>query len=394
MAEPRLQAGVSRGEERPLPYWRLSSFYLCFFAVLGALAPYWGPYLKDQGFSAAEIGQLIAILHGTKIIAPNVWGWIADHSGRRMWVVRLGAGAALVSFAGVLVGSGFWWLALVMTVFSFFWNAALPQFEANTMNHLGHADHRYSRIRLWGSVGFIVAVLAFGELIDRFGVDILPWLVLVTFVGLWLAAQVSPEAPQGRHHRQAEPILRVLFRPEVLGFLAACFLLQASHGPYYAFFSIYLEEHGYRSGMIGLLWAVGVVAEIGLFLLMHRLLPRFGPRLLMLVAIALAALRWVLIGALPAELPVLLFAQSLHAASFGVYHAVGIHLVNRFFVGRNQGRGQALYSSVTFGAGVAAGSLVSGLLWDPLGGAMTFYLGAVTAAVAFLLAFVSLRRRA
>ena len=376
----------------PLPYWRLSAFYLFFFAVLGGLAPSWGPYLRAQGFSSLEIGLLIAVLHGTKIIAPNVWGWIADRSGHRMWVVRLGAFVATLSFAGVLVGSQFWWLALVMTVFSFFWNAALPQFEANTMNHLGSAAHTYGRIRLWGSVGFIIAVLAFGELIDRHGVDILPWLILIAFVGLYAAAQVSPEAPQQVHSRAAEPILRVLFRPEVAGFLLACFLLQASHGPYYAFFSIYLEDLGYSSSMIGLLWALGVVAEIGLFLLMHRLMPRFGARLLFLLAVAFTVLRWILIGALPTNLPVLLFAQSLHAASFGVYHAVGIHLINRFFIGRNQGRGQALYSSITFGAGVAVGSLGAGLLWDRVGGSMTFYLAAATAVLSLLCAHWALRR--
>jgi len=375
-----------------LPYWRLSAFYLCFFAILGALAPYWGPYLRAQGFSSAEIGQLIAILHGTKIIAPNIWGWIADLSGRRMWIVRYGALAALISFTGVLVSSGFWWLALVMMVFSFFWNAVLPQFEANTMNHLGAGDRNYSRIRLWGSVGFIITVLLFGELIERHGVDILPWLVLACFVALWVSSMLAPEAVQGRSSQAHEPILRVLFRPEVLGFFLACFLLQASHGPYYAFFSIYLADLGYSGGTIGLLWALGVLAEIGLFLVMHRLMPRFGPRNLLLAALVLAALRWTLIGAVPDVLWLLLFAQILHAATFGVYHAVGIHLVNRFFTGRNQGRGQALYSSITFGAGVAVGSLVAGLVWDVIGGPATFYLAAGSSIAAFAVAFVALRR--
>lgn len=376
-----------------LPYWRLSAFYCCFFAVLGGLAPYFGPYLNHLGFSAAEIGQLIAILHATKIVAPNVWGWIADRTGRRMVVVRLGALAALISFAGVLLGSDFWWLAGVIALFSFFWNAALPQFEANTMNHLGQADHRYSRIRLWGSVGFIISVVGFGEIIDRFGVALLPWLLLVFFAGLWVASQAAPEARQGARHHASDPILRVLFRPDVLGFFLACFLLKASHGPYYAFFSIYLEEVGYSSSMIGILWAVGVVAEILLFLVMHHLLPRFGARWLMTVAMLLSALRWVLIAAAPQMLPVLLFAQALHAASFGVYHAVGIALVNRYFVGSHQGRGQALYSSITFGAGVAAGSLASGLLWDALGGSVTFYLGAVAAGLAAVIALASLPGR-
>ncbi len=373
-----------------LPYWRLSAFYLFFFAVLGGLAPYWGPYLRAEGFSAAEIGQLSAILHATKNLAPNVWGAIADRTGRRMAVVRLGALGGLVTFAGVLLGSTFWWLALVMALFSFFWNAALPQFEANTMNHLAGQGHRYSRIRLWGSVGFIIAVVGFGELIDRFGVGILPWLLLAMFFGLWVSSQLVPQARQPERAAVADPILSVLLRPDVVGFFLACFLLKASHGPYYAFFSIYLEENGYGSTLIGILWAVGVVAEIALFLVMHRLMPRFSPRLLMTVAMLLSALRWGLIAVAPQTLALLLFAQSLHAASFGVYHAVGINLVNRYFVGANQGRGQALYSSITFGAGVAAGSLAAGLLWDVVGGSATYYLAALVAMIAAVVAVASL----
>ncbi|MGD8313039.1 MAG: MFS transporter, partial [Gammaproteobacteria bacterium] len=135
-------------------YWRLSGFYLFYFASLGGLIPYWSLYLKALDFSIAEIGELVAILMATKIVAPNVWGWIADHTGHRMMIVRMASLLATIAFAGVFLAHGFWWLALVMTVFSFFWNAALPQFEATTMNHLGMRTHRYSSIRLWGSVGF------------------------------------------------------------------------------------------------------------------------------------------------------------------------------------------------------------------------------------------------
>lgn len=375
-----------------LPYWRLSAFYLFFFAILGGLVPYWGPYLRAQGFSAAEIGELIAILNATKIVAPNLWGWIADHTGRTLFVVRVAALLALLAFAGVLLGSGYWWIALVMTVFSFFWNAALPQFEANTLNHLGDDAHHYSRIRLWGSIGFIAAVLVLGYLIDIYGLALLPYAVLLLFAGMLMSSVLAPEEGSGQRDHEQPGFLRVLKRPEVLGFFVACFLLQASHGPYYAFFSIYLEDHGYRADAIGWLWALGVIAEIGVFLLMHRWLPRFGPRRLMTAALVLAVLRWVLIGAFVDLLPVLLFAQTLHAATFGVYHAVGIAVVNRYFVGRNQGRGQALYSSLTFGAGVALGSLVSGYLWGWLGGAVTFYLAAGVAAVAAVAAHRNLPR--
>lgn len=175
-----------------LPFKRLAAFYFCFFGVLGVLAPYWGPYLRSRGFGAAEIGELIALLHATKIIAPNLWGWLADRTGRRIAIIRGACLAALVGFAGVLLPGGYWWMALVMMAFSFFWNAALPQFEANTMSHLGAETHRYPRIRLWGSVGFMLSVLVLGEAVDRLGAGIVPWVLLGLFA---LLAGVSLSAP-------------------------------------------------------------------------------------------------------------------------------------------------------------------------------------------------------
>ncbi|MDH3934930.1 MAG: MFS transporter, partial [Gammaproteobacteria bacterium] len=151
-------------------YWRLSGFYLFYFASLGALLPYWSLYLKSLDFSITEIGQLMAILMATKIVAPNVWGWIADHTGQRMAIIRVASLLSIITFAGVLVSDAFWWLVLVLVLFSFFWNATLPQFEATTMSHLGGEMHRYSGIRLWGSVGFIVAVAGLGVLLGYLGV--------------------------------------------------------------------------------------------------------------------------------------------------------------------------------------------------------------------------------
>lgn len=369
-------------------YWRLSGFYLFYFASLGALVPYWGLYLKSLDFSVTQIGQLIAILMATKIVAPNVWGWIADMTGHRMTIVRSASLLAALSFMGVFAGSGFWWMALVMIAFSFFWNAALPQFEATTMNHLGGETHRYSGIRLWGSVGFIVAVAALGPLLDAFGTARLPQVLAVVFILIWLSSLYVPESAAGHLSLNQERLRDVLRRPVVVALLAVCFLVQASHGPYYAFFSIYLESYGYSTALIGQLWALGVLAEIGVFLVMPRLLPRFGARALLLAAVVLTTLRWLLIAGFAAHLPVMLLAQTLHAASFGLYHAVAIYLVHRLFTGAHQGRGQALYSSVSFGAGGAAGSLVSGYLWTGMGAQSMYLLAAAVslAAVAVVLA--------
>lgn len=376
-----------------LPYWRLSSFYFFFFAIVGVLVPYWGPYLHTLGFSAAQIGQVVAALNLARVVAPNMLGSLADRRGRRMQVVRVASLLALVSFAGVWAGSSYGWLLLVTATFSFCWNGAMPQFEANTMNYLGAQEHRYSRIRLWGSVGFIVAVAVLGVMVERVGASVVPFAVLLLCVGMWLASLATPERLGSAAHAQAPDFWQVLRRPEVIGFLLAALLSQMGHGPYYAFFSIYLQEHGYRGETIGLLWAWAVVAEIGVFMVIHRWLPRYGPRALMMAALLLGGIRWLATGAFPQQLPLLFAAQTLHAASFGIYHAVGMVVVNRFFRGRSQGRGQALYSSMTFGAGVAAGSVLGGYLWAPLGGALVFYLAGALSLLAVPLAYRAIPAR-
>ncbi len=272
-------------------YWRLSGFYFFYFASLGALIPYWGLYLKSQGFSALQIGQLIAIIMATKIVAPNIWGWIADHTGKRMLIIRVASLLGAVAFTGVFLSQNYGWLVLVMIVFSFFWNAALPQFEATTLNHLGRDTHRYSSIRLWGSIGFIVAVAGLGILFDYIGTGGLPMILTLLFAAIWISSLAVPDVAAGHRPPEHEPILTVLRRPTVIALLLVCFLVQASHGPYYTFYSLYLTDHGYSESAIGQLWALGVLAEIGVFLRMHRWLPRFGARRLLLVATALTTLR-------------------------------------------------------------------------------------------------------
>jgi PPP family 3-phenylpropionic acid transporter len=370
-----------------MPYWRLSGFYLFYFASLGALVPYWSLYLKSLGFSSLQIGQLMAILMATKIISPNIWGWIADHTGKRMAVVRLGSLLAVVSFAWVFFVDSFWGLALAMLLFSFFWNAALPQFEATTLSHLGEQSHRYSMIRLWGSIGFILTVAGLGPLLDSAGAAILPPVLLGLFLAIWGSSLLVRERLVEHPAQESRPIGQILRRPEVLALLAVCFLMQASHGPYYTFYTIYMEGFGYSRSVIGQFWALGVIAEVVIFLVMSQLVTRFGLRSLMLWTAVLTALRWLLIGAMPESLGVMLFAQLLHAASFGVFHASAIALFHKFFIGRHQGRGQALYSSLSFGAGGAFGALYSGMAWDSLGAAPTYGLAAMLAGVAVFISW-------
>jgi PPP family 3-phenylpropionic acid transporter len=182
-------------------------------------------------------------------------------------------------------------------------------------------------------------------------------------------------------------VLSLLRRPEVAALLSACFLMQASHGAFYAFYSIYLTEAGYSSAAVGSLWAWGVVVEVLVFWRMHRLLERFGARDTLLLSLLLAVLRWLLTGAYPHVLPLQILAQTLHAATFGAFHASAIYLVHHYFSGHTQGRGQALYSSLSFGAGGAVGSMLSGVLWSAIGPVATFGVCALIAAAGGLVAW-------
>jgi MFS transporter, PPP family, 3-phenylpropionic acid transporter len=373
---------------KSIPYWRLSSFYFFYFATLGGFLPFWSLFLKDTGFNPLEIGKLSALLAATKIIAPNLWGWIADLSGKSLRVIRIASFLATCLFAGFLFENSYIWFAWVTIAFSFFWNAALPQFEAATLFHLQHESHRYSQIRLWGSIGFILAVLGIGRLLDKHNLSILPDIIIIMLTCIWLISLITPEANAGQHSTERIGILQILKRPEVIAFLIVYMLLQIAHGPYYVFFSIYLNELHYSATTIGLLWALGVFSEVILFLFMRRLLARFSLRQMLLVSISLSIIRWLFIAWGAKQLDLLIFAQLLHAATFAATHAVAIHLVHQYFGAQHQGKGQALYSSLSFGLGGMVGSFYSGYLWESLGAQVVYSLAAISSGIALIIALI------
>lgn len=348
-----------------VPYWRLSSFYFFYFAMLGAWLPFWPLYLRDLGYGAAAIGMLAGILQATKIVAPSIWGWLADRSGQRMRVIRLGAFAAIAIFSAIFLRRDLVALVLIVTGYSFFWNAVHAQFEVVAIAHLRERVRRYSLIRVWGSIGFICAVGGLGFYFDNFSVQRLPLFILLLLTGIWCASLlvVEPQMPRHQAVNERGSLRKILRDPALIAFMFSCFLLQLSHGPYYTFFSVYLESHGYARGQTGLLWSFAVVAEVVVFLCMPQLLSRFALRSILLVSLLLAALRWLLIALFVDYLPVLLFAQCLHAASFASHHAVAIEIVRRLFH-THPGQGMAMYSGFSYGAGAAAGALLSGVFWS------------------------------
>jgi PPP family 3-phenylpropionic acid transporter len=372
-------------KQHAYPYWKLSGFYWFYFAVLGAIVPYWGLYLKDLGFSASQIGELIAIILATKIISPNIWAWLADRSSKRIGIIRLGAFLSILSFCGIFIHHHYWWLMIVMFSFSFFWNAILPQFEALTMTFLGENHHQYSLVRLWGSIGFIVSVLFLGFLFTYIDIHSLPWIILVLFIGIFISSLFISEQQSINHQQHHQPLFQLLRRPEVVSLFMACLLVQMSHGPYYSFFSIYASEHHYSSGYIGFLWALGVASEVLIFIVIPKWIDKIGLRNLLLFSLLSGSIRWIVI-AFYIDTPWLLtINQLLHASTFGIYHVVIITLIHKYFTGKNQGMGQALYSSISFGLGGALGSLFAGYLWESSGATITYSMAALLSFLAFLI---------
>lgn len=375
-------------KDRDYPYYRLSIFYLFFFTALGSFVPYWSLYLQYLHFSAAEIGEIMALAMASKIIAPYLWGWLVDHHGQRLQIIRLTAFLATFFFAGIFIQNDYYWVALVVTCFGFFWNACLPLFEGLTLNHLGDHVAEYSHIRIWGSLGFIMAVVTLPLVFEIYGYGIIPILLFSCLLLMSAATFIISDKPYPTKSPSQKNIWEITRQPVVMAFLVVCTLQVASHGAYYTFLSIYLIDHGYSSIVTGWMWALGVIAEIILFIVMHHILKRYNAGLLLALALLGTALRWVLLAYFVDYLVILLFVQTLHAISFGLFHAAAIHLVHELFPGQLQSRGQALYAGLCFGIGGVAGNLLSGYGWDSIGAISTFLLSGAVALLGSLIAWV------
>jgi PPP family 3-phenylpropionic acid transporter len=228
-----------------------------------------------------------------------------------------------------------------------------------------------------------VVVLA-GYLLERLGIRTLEPMVLAL---LALTAAVTFAMPRERSmspHARRVSIRGALTQPAVLALLAGFFLMQVAHGPYNTFYSIYLVEHGYSETLVGWLWAFGVLAEIVLFVQLPRIMQRWTVEQILLASLACASLRFVLIAWGVSSIGLLVLAQLMHAVTFGAFHAAGVAATHRLFRGPSQARGQALYTSLGYGAGGTVGTLTAGALWEQVGGAWTFTLAGATAAIGWL----------
>ncbi|MBK9029171.1 MAG: MFS transporter [Propionivibrio sp.] len=374
-----------------IPYWRLSGFYFFYFAFIGVFLPYFGLYLQTLSFSAWDISVLMSQMQLMRLFGPYLWGTLADRFVSRVPIIRLAGLIALMASASFFHIRSFEAILVAMAVLSFFWSATLPLVETLTFEHLRENPERYSRIRIWGSIGFIVAVMGAGALLDHVKLPSVLWMIVFALAGTLLYAVAIPEAEPALHHADHPPVLEILRQRRVVALFSACFSMSAAHGALYVFYSIFLSDHGYSKSVVGGLWSLGVLAEIAVFFYMSRLLRVFSLRTILLLSFSAAVVRFMMIGWGVEQPFVLVFAQVLHGLTFGSFHAAAITVVNRWFLGRTRSRGQALYSSLTFGAGGLVGGLISGWTWDHLGGELTFALSSIFALIGLILVMVWIR---
>lgn len=366
-------------------------FYALYFALLGCIAPFWGLYLQHLEFSASDIGLLMGMFGVVRILAPNIWAAQARHFNSTLHMIRLAGLLTVVSFTLIFVARDLVWVAVVMVAYGFFWAAMLPQYEALCMESLGNQLDRYSRVRLWGSLGFVITVGVLGAVFDQWGIVLLPvimWILMVLItVNTWLVSQ--DKQPKEQVLGQAS-FLSLLTSKAVIGFIVVNIFLQISFGPYYTFFSIFLESAGYSASLIGVFWAIGVIAEVILFWQFGRIMHLMSWRTWIAVSLIVTGIRWALTGYLLHSVWTLILLQTLHAFSFAAMHAVSMRYIQSLFPGSLQARGQALYSSVSFGLGGAIGAFVSGLLWESLGGTLVFLLAGIVSMLAAVIAIYTL----
>ncbi|SNT20594.1 MFS transporter, PPP family, 3-phenylpropionic acid transporter [Noviherbaspirillum humi] len=382
---------------QPIRSRQFASFALFFFAYygyVGVFSPYASLYFADKGMNAAQIGLLMSLMQVMRIFGPNLWGWIADHTGKRVGVLRLTALAAVSCFGGMFFGSSFTWFFLVMVAVNTFTSAQGPLSEALMLSEMRGDLSHYGRIRLWGSVGFIASVSVAGKLLDWWGIDAMPWIAL-SLLALVLAASLSMrEAPAAAEHGMPPAVASLLRRPEVAAFFASTFLMIAAHASLYVFYSLYLAQLGYSNTLIGLMWSLGVIVEIVFFYYQAPLFRHFGIRKLMLASLWLGVIRFLLIGYGADSVVLLLIAQVLHAATFATHHSASVATLQRWFSGPLQARGQALFTSISYGLGGTLGGLILGYCWDSLGSRTVYLAAALFSLLAAVAAALSYRWQA
>lgn len=367
-----------------LPFAALSASY---FAHIGFFNPYLPLWLKDLGLGLVAISLLTSVQAATRLFAPYVWGWISDHSGERVKLLRIGAAVALAFACLLWLQLSPLWLGVVLFVMFTHTSAMMPMSEA-AMAHLvsrgGAFDaKRYGRVRLWGSIGFLVTVFVAGAWFEAFGMHQFPAMTVLSLLAVLLSALWLPDLKEASHAEHERPaVWPVLRQPAVRWFFTSAFFHVLSHIGIYVFFSLYLDALGYSKTLIGLMWAVSVLVEIAWFFWQSRWLHHLPLSGWLLLCAGAMVLRMALTAAWGDVLLVLVLAQCLHALTFAAHHTACVAMVSHHFPARLRGRGQALYTVIAYGFPGVTGGLLGGVISERWGLASVFWASVLTSLLA------------
>jgi len=353
------------------------------------MAPFLAVFLDGKGFSSLEIGEILAVVTATKVVGPTIWAMLSDKTGEQVSIVRLGAVLSTISFGVLFFVDGYWPITLFLAIFSLFWNAILPQIEVLTLLSIRKSPKIYARIRLWGSIGFIVLAVVSGELIAIFDSNVYLPIGFLVLVGLIFSSYQISQPKSIKRVTSSASIFEKIFDYRFILFFISGLLLQASFGPYNGFFALYLRDLAYPSYAVGLLISVGVVAEILVFIYAGKFFQVFTIKALLVFSVGISALRWYITAEWGDVALLMVACQLMHAFSFGLYHSASMQFIQSHFNVNQQNRGQALYIGGVFGIGGALGAYLTGVIWQAGGdGAQTFYYASAAAVVALIFMLV------
>jgi len=364
-----------------IPFAAVSASY---FAHIGFFNPYFPLWLKELGFGLVAISILTSVQAATRLFAPYGWGWLSDHTGERVKLLRYGASMALVCACLLFIDLRPIGLGLVLLAMFTLTSSMMPMSEA-AMAHLvsqgGAFDaKRYGRVRLFGSLGFLVTVFMAGAWFEHFGMQHFPAWTVLSLAAVTLSVWLLPDLKEAvTHHEETTAVWPVLTQEPVKWFFITAFFHVLSHIGVYVFFSLYLDSLGYSKVWIGMLWAVSVIVEIVWFFTQAKWMPRLPLTAWLVVCSGAMVLRMGLTAQWADVLWVLLIAQALHALTFAANHTVCIALLSHHFPGRLRGRGQALYTVIAYGFPGVLGGLAGGLLSDRFGLQSVYWVSMMTA---------------
>ncbi|MBV8502283.1 MAG: MFS transporter [Paucibacter sp.] len=362
-----------------------AALYAAYFITAGLYGTYVPLWFESLGLPIVTIGFLMSLPSWTRLYASFAWGWLADRDGGHVRLLRVAGTLSLVTAFALLIDSST--AVMAVAIFAYFsFNAAFtPLTDTVVSAELATAEggvdaRRYGRVRLWGSLGYLGAVLGFGWLFDHAGMGAFVPALLVSLVLLLLASLALPTRRLAAHtHEKGPPLGEVLSRPDVRWFLAGIFLTVLAHQALYCFYSLFLAAQGHSKSTVGLLWGVGVMAEIGWFALQGRMMERGTVHHWLIASAGVAALRFAVTAAFPSIFWLQTLMQTTHAISFAAQHLACLALITRYFPGRLRGRGQALYLVIGYGLSGVVAALGGAWLVDAWGLASAFWAASLAA---------------